>query len=46
MENRKEYEQKAQAKFDQLDAEIKKLKAKLDEADADAQIELNKKLKS
>lgn len=45
--NEKElYQQKKQAQMDQWSADVKKLKAKASEASADAQIELNKEIKT
>lgn len=44
MENKQAYEQKAQAKLDQLNGEIQVLKAKKDNAKADAKIEYEQKI--
>ena len=44
MDNREAYEQKAQAKYNQLNAEIEKINAKLSESDADMKIKYNEKI--
>ncbi|MCK5779202.1 MAG: coiled coil domain-containing protein [Rhodospirillales bacterium] len=44
MSNKQAYQQKVQAQLDEWSAEIDKLRAKADKADADAQIALNREI--
>jgi len=44
MSNKQAYQQKIQAQLDEWSAEIDKLRAKADKADADAQIALNREI--
>ncbi|GJL75670.1 coiled coil domain-containing protein [Nitrosomonas sp.] len=46
MADKEAYLQKVQAKLDEWDAEINKLKAKMSGASADAKIEMNKQIES
>ena len=46
MNDKELYQQKKQAQLDELKAEVDKLKAKASGASADAQLEMNKQIKS
>jgi len=46
MSNKSAYTKKVQAQLDEWDADIQKLKARADRAEADAQIEIEKQIKS
>ncbi|WMC12107.1 hypothetical protein PU634_07010 [Oceanimonas pelagia] len=46
MNERELYQQKARAKLDEWKAELDKLKAQAEQADADARIELNRQIKT